>query len=117
VKPAQVHGMPVSDDSSKVCVLYDPEDGRVVHVHGVTTIRGGKEVSDVELEQRTITQAESSGHPVHGLRSLRVPVSAIRQGGGLKVNAEGTGLVAPEPPARPGERLAKQRRDNARHTR
>lgn len=115
MKSAHVHGMPVSDDSSKVCVLYDPEDGRVVHVHGVTTIQGGKEISDVELERRTIAHAKSLGHRIHGLRSLRVPISAIRQGGGLKVNAEGTGLAAPEPSAHPRERLAKQRKDNARH--
>lgn len=114
MKSSHVHGKPVSDDSSKVCVLYDPKDGRVVHVHGVTTIQGGKQVSDVELEQRTIAHAKSLGHPVHGLRSLRVPISAIRQGGGLKVNAEGTGLVPPEPSAHPRELLAQQRRGDAK---
>jgi hypothetical protein len=117
VKSAHVHGMPVSDDSSKVCVLYDPEDGRVVHVHGVTTIQGGKAVSDAEVEQRTIAHAKSLGRPVQGLRSLQVPISAIRQGGGLKVNAEGTSITASEPPAHPRKRLAKQREDDARYGR
>jgi hypothetical protein len=115
MKSAYVRGTPVSDDSTKVCVLYHPGDGRVVHVHGVTTLPGGREISDAELEQRTIAHAKSSGHPVHELRSLLVPISAIRQGGGLKVNGDGTAITAPEPPAHPRERLAEQRRVNARN--
>jgi hypothetical protein len=86
-------GKPVGDDASKVCILYDPKDGRVVHVHGVTTMQGGKNVSHAELEQRAMTHAKAFGRSVEGLKSLHLPPSAIPQHGGLRVNADGSGLV------------------------
>ena len=54
MKTLFVNGKPVGDDASKVCVLFDPKNGRVVHVHGVTSLNGGKKISDSELEKRTI---------------------------------------------------------------
>ena len=87
------HGKLLQPKSVKICVLYDPKDGRVVHVHGVTTVDGGKEVSQAELEQRAITHAKALGRFVEGAKPLHLPFSAIRQHGGLRVIANGTGLV------------------------
>jgi hypothetical protein len=103
-------GKLVGDDASKVCVLYDPKDGRVVHVHGVTVIPGGKPVSEAEVEQRAIAHAKALGRVVHGLKSLHVPISAVGHRGTLKVNAQGTGLVRPEPYPHPRELLAQHRK-------
>lgn len=100
MKALHVNGKSVSDDASRVCVLYEPKSGRLVHVHGVTVLPGGKEVSQAEMEQRTVARAKSLGRSVTGLKALHVPVAAIRQRGILKVNSKGTALVtAWEPPA------------------
>jgi hypothetical protein len=58
---------------NKVCVLYDPKDGRVVHTHRVLTMPGGEDVSDEELEARAKDMAHRAGHDVTSLWTLRVP--------------------------------------------
>lgn len=109
-------GKPVSDDASKVCVLYDPKDGRVVHVHGVTVMHGGKEVSHAELEQRTMRHAQTLGHFIEGLKPLHLPLSAIRHGGGFKVSPDGAGLV-PSNARGPLRQLLAEHRKNTPGTR
>jgi hypothetical protein len=61
---------PVSD---KVCVLYDPKDGRVIHTHRALTMPGGRDVTDEELEACAKDMAKRAGHDITGLSSLRVP--------------------------------------------
>jgi hypothetical protein len=94
-------GKPLDDKSSKVCVLFDPKNGRVIHVHGVTTIRKDRGCTKSELEERTVSNAKAFGHSVAGLKTLHVPISAIRQRGTLKVDAKGERLVlaSPAPPS------------------
>jgi hypothetical protein len=94
-----VKGKPIGDEASKVCVLYDPKDGRVVHVHGVTIMHGAKQISQSEMEQRAMAHAKALGRSVEGMKLLHLPLSAIRQPGGFKVNANGTGLVPSHAPA------------------
>jgi hypothetical protein len=60
---------PISD---KICVLYDPLDGRVVHTHRVLTMPGGRDVTDEELEERAKDRAKRAGHDIKGLSTLRV---------------------------------------------
>ncbi len=111
MKSLHVNGKPVSDDASRVCVLYEPKSGRVVHVHGVTVLPGGKEVSKDELERRAVARAKSLGRSVAGLKTLHVPVAAIRQRGTLKVNSKGTALVtAWEPPTHMRDLFAQRRK-------
>lgn len=94
MKKQYFKGKPLPDESSRVCVLFDPKDGRIVHVHGVTILPGGKHVSEAEVEGRTRSCASALGHSITGLRHLHVPMSAVKGGGGFRVNAEGTGLVS-----------------------
>lgn len=110
MKSLHANGKPLSDDSSKVCVLYDPKDGRVIHVHGVTILPGGEKVSDAELLERTIAHAKALGRSVQELKSLHLPLSVIGQPGTLKVDAKGTGLVASRAPARMRDVLADRRK-------
>lgn len=58
--------------SNKVCVLYDPRDGRIVHTHRVITMPGGQDVTDEELETRAKERARQVGRDVSGLSALRV---------------------------------------------
>lgn len=109
MKAQHFKGAAVEDRSSKVCVLFDPKDGRIVHVHGVTTLDGATEVSESELETRAVAHAKAFGREVAGLKTLHVPVSAIRQPGPLKVNAAGDGVVQTGAPVRGRDILAKRR--------
>ncbi|MFZ0308327.1 MAG: hypothetical protein WAL89_09130 [Candidatus Sulfotelmatobacter sp.] len=114
MKTVFANGKPVDDKSSRVCVLFDPKDGRVVHVHGATTIRGGKQFTDSELEKDATEHAKAFGHLVTGLKALHVPVSAIRERGAFKVNAQGTEQeMTRRTPLRASEFLAKWRDKNA----
>src|SRR5580658_9940850 len=47
-----VDGKPVSDDASKVCILFDPKDGRVVHVHTATELHSQNTLTESEMEER-----------------------------------------------------------------
>jgi hypothetical protein len=93
VKNPSVQGKPLSDDASRVCLLYDPKDGRVVHVHGVTVAHAKGVPDAAEVEARARKHAENFGRSTAGLKALHVPVSAVRENGKLRVNAKGDGLV------------------------
>jgi len=86
-------GRPVPDDSSKVCILYDPDNGRVVHVHGVTVLEGENAINENELEERARSRATAVGRSISGLRALHLKISEIPQGTSFTVNTEGTGLI------------------------
>jgi hypothetical protein len=85
------HGKPLEDAASQVCVLYDPKDGAVFHVHGATAIRSDRACSKTQLEERAIENAKAFGHPVERLKALHVPIAAVRQRGTLRL--EGGALV------------------------
>lgn len=109
MKAQHFKGTVVDDRASKVCVLFDPKDGRIVHVHGMTTLDGAREVNEAELERRAVGLARAFGHEVAALKALHVPISAIRQPGTLKVNAEGSGLVQSAAPVRSRDLRASRR--------
>jgi hypothetical protein len=90
-----IHGRATDDASTRVCVLYSPENGRVIHVHGVTATPGAELVSEEEMESRARKHAAGFGRTAEGAKVLHVAYSAFREHKrGFKVNAEGTGLVA-----------------------
>lgn len=51
----------------RVVALYDPQTGRIAHVHTVTVFEGGREVSEREAIETAKGQAERMGHRVEGL--------------------------------------------------
>ena len=99
-----IKGKPADDQSTKVCVLYSPKDGRVVHVHGATVAHGADPVSDEEMEKRARRHSAALGRKVEGAKALHVGYSTFAEHSkGFKVNAEGTSLVPLEPhKRRPG---------------
>ena len=44
-----LHGDPVQPEDEKLCVLYDPATGRIIHTHRVTTLPRGRKVDDAEM--------------------------------------------------------------------
>ena len=90
-----IQGKRADDATTRVCVLYSPEDGRVIHVHGATVAAGATPVSEAEMESRARLHAVNLGRKVEGARALHVPYSSFAMSArGFKVNAQGSGLVA-----------------------
>lgn len=56
----------------KICVLYDPKDGRIAHHHKVVVLPGGQRVDDKEVERRTLARAASFGTDASKLKALHV---------------------------------------------
>jgi hypothetical protein len=110
MKAQYFKGKVVDDRAAKVCVLFDPKDGRIVHVHGVTKLDGTNEIDEKELERRAIGHAKAFGHEVATLKALQVPISAMRQPGALKVNPAGSGLVQTSAPIKWSDFAAERRK-------
>jgi hypothetical protein len=66
----------VTVETQKICVLYDPMEGRVVHTHMVVSLPGGRAFSDDEVEARARERASDAGLDVDGLRALKVAADA-----------------------------------------
>jgi hypothetical protein len=58
--------------SEKTCVLYDLQDGRIVHTHRVVALSHGREMTEEELEERARACARQMGHNIDGLSALHL---------------------------------------------
>jgi hypothetical protein len=86
-------GKPISDEASSVCVLFDPKDGRIAHVHGITVLHSRGGITESELEARARKLAEDFGKSVTGLKALHVPMVVFSQNETFTVNSQGDGLI------------------------
>ena len=115
MKPLYVRGKAIDHSLSRACIVFDPKDGRVIHVHAATTLAGAKKSTDAELEKDAKRHAETFGHSLTGARMLHLPMAAMQQQGPFKVNAQGNGLeVIGRAPVRANEFFAKWREQNAK---
>ena len=88
------NGKPAPPGATKVCVLYDPEDdGRIVHVHTVTTFPGGRAVDEKEVERRAFIRAKAAGRSTEGLKALHVSPSDISPSMRYRVDVEMAKLI------------------------
>jgi hypothetical protein len=84
-------------EERRLCLLYDPSDGAIVHAHMVTTLEGGRGVDDDEMERRV---RERAGVRAAGrLAVLHVDPATFRTAGRYRV--EGGALIEIERPRRP----------------
>jgi hypothetical protein len=58
--------------SEKVHVIYDPNDGRIIHAHLTTTFKGGREPTDGEIAASGRRAAERNGVKLQAVSSLNV---------------------------------------------
>lgn len=54
-------------DDVHVILLYDPESGRVIHLHKVTVFKGGQGKSEQEAIEAALAQAAKVGHSIERL--------------------------------------------------
>jgi hypothetical protein len=91
--------MKVEIPAEKICVLYDPISGSILHTHRVITFAGGREVTDAEMERRCKALAESLGHASTKLKVLHVPSSKYTKTALYYVNVT-TGELTEHPAGR-----------------
>ena len=95
----------------KICVLYDPKDGRIAHYHMVSTFPGGQRVDEKEVERRTLARAASFGTDTSKLKALHVSENDCNPSHSYKVNIKTLTLIELPKPERLGgrENYRKQR--------
>jgi hypothetical protein len=80
--------------------VYDPSDGKIVHMHHVVVFEGGKKVNEQEAENEAMHRAKSRGHAADKLKTLLVHHHAVPRGGRFRVDLVSKKLVALEIPRR-----------------
>lgn len=63
---------PLKPEEVKICVLFDPADGRIHHHHMVATFPGAERVDEKEIERRTLARAASFRTDTSKLKALHV---------------------------------------------
>ncbi len=81
--------------------VYDPADGRVVHMHHVVMFEGGKEITSQQAEREAIEKATRRGHDAGRLKTLLSRDDAAHHGGRFRVDLKAGKMVALEAPPRP----------------
>src|SRR5262245_53813899 len=77
--------------------LYHPKDGRVVHLHMVHVLKGGRSVSRAQAEEEARAQAKACGHNLADLE--QVYTERLPEGGNyFKVDLRTRTLIAAKPP-------------------
>lgn len=87
----------------KLCVLFEPASGVIVHTHRVTTFPGGRKIDNAEMEKRIRERAASRGRDVHKLSILHVEPKSYKLGAQYQVDVKTKKLVE-----RPHTKIAKK---------
>jgi hypothetical protein len=58
--------------SVQTCVVFDPTDGKIQHIHDVVTLEGAEAVSDYEVEQRALSLVAERGLDSSTLKTIHV---------------------------------------------
>ncbi len=82
-------------------VLYDPGDGRIIHVHHVVVIEGGHRPSD---EERLRHEFAAAGVERHAAEVLHVDGALFEPGCTHRVDTATGSLVSEPVPERPRRR-------------
>jgi hypothetical protein len=58
--------------SVQTCVVFDPTDGTIQHIHDVVTLEGAEALSDYEVEQRALSLVAERGLDSSTLKTIHV---------------------------------------------
>lgn len=81
-----------------VVAVYDPEDGRVLHLHTVRVFEGARSVSPEEAVEEALNAARGRGHDTERAQTLHTKEAPGR--GVHRVDLATTSLVPAEEPRR-----------------
>lgn len=91
-------------------VLYDPQDGRIVHMHHVIAFEGARRRDHDELQSSARESAKRFGCQMDGLKVLHVPNFHPAAGKVCRVDPKKRKLVEVQVPDDKGRHLGRKRR-------
>lgn len=100
---------PLEIESERAYVVYDPHSGAIVHVHRITTFRGGQGLSQQHEEARALAMARQFGHAVERLRVLPVESHDLDQHLRQRVDLGTLRLVSDQGVEEPSPRITPTR--------
>ena len=80
--------------SHTAVVLYDPRDGRVVHIHQFFVFEGGEEPEEETRARMAHDTARQAGHDVGALELLHADSATLASGTGYRVDTKARVLIA-----------------------
>jgi hypothetical protein len=81
--------------SRKICVIYDPANGGVIHTHEVLTFPGGRQVTDADAEAEALALlAHRTGKDVSGFGVLHVRPGEYQRSARHRVELSSRRLIA-----------------------
>lgn len=89
----------VTVSATRCCVLFDPTDGCIRHMHKVVTMPGGRETSEKEMEQRIVHLAKGMGLETDNLHLLHVDPERLAAGSVYAVDPRTRTLIERRGPA------------------
>lgn len=72
----------------RVCVVYDAQDGHIVHVHHDISLHQGLHPSEAEVEAAALAQVHKRGRPTGQLKTLHVEPHEVQHQVRYKVNPQ-----------------------------
>jgi hypothetical protein len=91
------HGIQGPNDAKpedvKICVLYDPKDGRIVHHHMVVTFPGAQKVDEKEIERRAHERAARLGTDTSKAKALHFSARELNPSNRYKIDLRSMTLV------------------------
>ena len=88
--------------SVSCCLLFDPQDGKIQHVHRVVTMEGAPDTSKKDLETQTVKVAKDLGLDTGRLQVLHVEEEALSEPARYSVDPAKRTLVKAKLPSRKG---------------
>jgi hypothetical protein len=74
----QTTGGTLNVQAHRVCVIYDPANGRVLHIHHDIALPGGRPAGENEIEAAALGQLRKRGRLTDQLRVLHVKPEELR---------------------------------------
>jgi hypothetical protein len=77
------------------CVVYDPQSGKIHHIHQVAVLPGAESPTQHEIEERALSLARKiSPHVSTGLKALHVAPQSLKPRSRHRVNLENLTIVS-----------------------
>ena len=86
-------GTNTKPEGVKICVLYNPKDGRVIHNHMVVFFPGSKMVDEKEVERRALERAARHVKDTSKLKALHVSEKECSPSSRYRVDLKSLRLV------------------------
>ncbi len=82
-----------STRSVRTCAVFDPSDGRILHLHSVVTLEGAEERSADEIERRALALAAERGIDAGSVGTVHLEPGQLRPGHRYRIDTETKALV------------------------